>query len=241
MGQTLLIIFNLFILEALLSLDNASVLAIMVKDLPTKDRSHALRYGIIGAFVLRGASLFFVAFLVKIIWLKLLGGAYLLYLFAGHFTPKNDTLEEPVSAKDSKIYKFASRLGISRLWSTIILIEIMDMAFSADNIFASVAITTNITLIFIGVFMGIIAMRFVAQYFAYLMAKFPSLETSAYVVIGLLGIKMIATGMVRVIPEYDTLNEIVGSRTFDLSFSGLMLLVFFMPLFRSRKKVSHAV
>ena len=43
----LLIILNLIILECLLSIDNAAVLATMVLDLPEKQRGKALKYGII--------------------------------------------------------------------------------------------------------------------------------------------------------------------------------------------------
>lgn len=236
----LLIIFNLLILESLLSVDNAAVLAIMVKDLPAKDQPHALRYGILGAFAFRGLSLFIASWLIKILWLKIVGGVYLLYLVYGHFTPKNDTLEEGVAAKDSKIYKFAMRLGLNRLWATVLLVEIMDMAFSIDNIFASVAMTSNITLILIGVFIGIVSMRYVAQWFTVLIGKHPSLETSAFVVIALLGLKLILSGIVDYQSE-SALRTFISSRTFDFSFSGAMMLIFFIPLFRRGKPLSHAI
>lgn len=55
-------------------------------------------------------------------------------------------------------------------------VEIMDLAFSLDNVFAAVAFTPNILLICIGVFIGILAMRFVAQRFIKLMEKYFSLN-----------------------------------------------------------------
>lgn len=241
MLPSLLIIFNLFVLEILLSIDNASVLAIMVKDLPNRDRNHALRYGILGAFVFRGASLFLISWLIKILWLKIVGGAYLLYLVYGHFTTANDTIEEPSEAKDSKIYKFGSRLGLNRLWATVLLVELMDMAFSIDNIFASVAMTSNFVLILIGVFIGIIAMRFVAQWFAGLITRYPSLERSAFIVIALLGLKLICVGCIDFFPQYDVMTAFVHSHIFDFSFSGIMLFIFFIPLFSKNKTLSHAL
>jgi predicted tellurium resistance membrane protein TerC len=48
----------------------------------------------------------------------------------------------------------------------------MDMAFSIDNVFAAVAFTPNIILVCIGVFIGILAMRFIAQWFVKLMEKY---------------------------------------------------------------------
>jgi len=62
----LLIILNLIVIESLLSVDNAAVLATMVMDLPKDQRKRALKYGIIGAYVFRGICLFLAAWLVKI-------------------------------------------------------------------------------------------------------------------------------------------------------------------------------
>ncbi len=48
---SLIIIGNLVLIESLLSIDNAAVLATMVLDLPENQRSKALKYGIIVAYV----------------------------------------------------------------------------------------------------------------------------------------------------------------------------------------------
>ena len=53
------IVFNLILLETLLSVDNAAVIATMVMDLPESQRPRALRYGILGAYVFRGLALIF--------------------------------------------------------------------------------------------------------------------------------------------------------------------------------------
>jgi len=55
---SLLVIGNLIVIESLLSVDNAAVLATMVMDLPVKQRAAALKYGIIGAYLFRGLCLF---------------------------------------------------------------------------------------------------------------------------------------------------------------------------------------
>src|SRR5690349_5394010 len=79
------VIANLIIIESLLSVDNAAVLATMVLDLPKDQRPKALRYGIIGAYVFRGLSLLFAAVLISIWWFKPLGGLYLLVLAVRYF------------------------------------------------------------------------------------------------------------------------------------------------------------
>lgn len=72
----------------------------------------------------------------------------------------------------------------------MVLVEVMDLAFSIDNVLAAAAYTDNIYLICIGVFIGILAMRFVAQSFVRLIERFPFLEACAFIVIAILGIKL---------------------------------------------------
>ncbi len=66
----LLIVLNLILIESLLSVDNAAVLATLVMDLPEKDRKKALRIGLILAYIFRGTALIFASILIKINWLK---------------------------------------------------------------------------------------------------------------------------------------------------------------------------
>lgn len=46
--NSVFVVLSIMLLECLLSVDNAAVLATMVLDLPEKQRKKALRYGIIG-------------------------------------------------------------------------------------------------------------------------------------------------------------------------------------------------
>ena len=80
----LLTVGTLALLEGILSVDNALVLAILVKDLPAKTRNKALTYGIVGAFVFRFIALLFAAKLMGWMIFKLLGGGYLIYLAMKH-------------------------------------------------------------------------------------------------------------------------------------------------------------
>jgi YkoY family integral membrane protein len=240
--STILIILNLIILESLLSIDNAAVLAVMVKDLPGKQKQRALRYGLIGAYVFRGICLFVATWLVKVIWLKIAGGAYLVYLAVGHFTPKKDTLEETAkTGNNSKIFRWAQKnFKLSAFWATVILVEMMDLAFSIDNVFAAVALSDNFWIIMAGVAIGILAMRFVAGKFVVLMDKYPSLGTSAYTVIALLGLKLVLSGVLHYVSGYDSIRGALDSHEFDLWFSGSMMLIFFLPLLGRKKTTPNA-
>ncbi len=191
----LMVVLNLILIESLLSVDNAAVLATMVLDLPKDQRKKALKYGIIGAYVFRGICLVFAALLIKIWWFKPLGGIYLLGLAIKHFFFRKKktnemTVQEEIEEKH-RSWLYRKTLGaFGPFWATVILVEIMDLAFSIDNVIAANAYTKNIILIWLGVFIGILAMRFVAQGFVKLMEKYPFLDTCAYLVIGILGLKL---------------------------------------------------
>ncbi|HTN46299.1 MAG TPA: TerC family protein [Flavipsychrobacter sp.] len=195
---SLLVVLNLVLIESLLSVDNAAVLATMVLDLPKDQRKKALKYGIIGAYVFRGICLLFASLLIKIWWFKPLGGIYLLGLAIKHFfftdrKKKHLNVHEEIEAKEQS-WLYRKTLGLfGTFWSTVILVEVMDLAFSIDNVIAANAYTKNIILIWLGVFIGILAMRFVAQGFVRLMEKYPFLDTCAYLVIGILGFKLTAS------------------------------------------------
>ncbi|MES2732454.1 MAG: DUF475 domain-containing protein [Bacteroidota bacterium] len=230
---TLFILLNLIVIESLLSVDNAAVLATMVMDLPKEERKKALRYGIIGAYVFRGICLLTAAYLVQIWWLKPLGGLYLLYLaydyFKGRATPEHD--DDYIDKKGNWLYKMTVG-SLGNFWATVALVEIMDLAFSIDNVFAVVAFTDNIYLIFTGVFIGILAMRFVAQGFVRLMEKYTFLGTIAFLVIGILGIKLTLSLYVHFYPHAE-FSKILESETTDLYFSILTVALFIIPVLTS--------
>jgi YkoY family integral membrane protein len=227
----LLVVFNLIIIESLLSVDNAAVLATMVMDLPPAQRRRALRYGIIGAYVFRGLCLIFAAWLVTIWWLKPVGGLYLLYLtysyFKGKSTP-DDPSDDYVDKKSNWLYR-ATLGSLGQFWATVALVELMDLAFSIDNVFAAVAFTDRIQLIVLGVFIGILAMRFVAQGFVQLLERFPFLETIAFLVIGILGLKLSMSGITHFYPD-SLLARLTEGEVADLYTSLLTVALFVLPI-----------
>lgn len=199
------IVLNLILIESLLSVDNAAVLATMVLDLPKDQRRKALRYGIIGAYIFRGICLLFASLLIQIWWFKPLGGVYLLVLALRHFLKRkpaehhHDAHEEIEQTHRTWLYR--KTLGaFGPFWATVIIVELMDLAFSIDNVIAANAYTKNILLIWTGVFIGILAMRFVAQGFVKLIERYPFLNTCAYLVILLLGVKLTVAGFTHFNP-----------------------------------------
>jgi len=212
-----LIFLNIMILEIVLSIDNAAVLAAMVKELPKDQQKKALTYGIAGAYVFRGLALLFASVLIKLVWLKVAGGLYLMYLA---YNALSTNVEQGGESKMSIKIPF-----LSALWSTIVAIEMMDLVFSIDNVFAAVAFTPNLWLICGGVFVGILAMRFATTKFVKVLEKNPILERVAYWVIGALGLKLVSSYWL-----HDLNTEAI-----DAVFSILTLLAFVVPLIIKKK------
>jgi YkoY family integral membrane protein len=232
-GASLAIIGNLIIIESLLSVDNAAVLATMVMDLPEEQRDKALKYGIWGAYFFRGLAMIFAAFLIQIWWLKPLGGLYLLYLVYDYWKGKQTetTEDDLIDKKSNWLYK-ATVGSLGSFWATVCLVELMDMAFSIDNVFAAVAFTPNIILVCIGVFIGILAMRFIAQWFVKLMQKYSFLETAAFVVIAVLGLKLTVSVYEHYYPKAE-LSKFLSSHTADIAVSVLTVSIFAIPIITS--------
>ena len=232
-GTSLAIIGNLIIIESLLSVDNAAVLATMVMDLPKEERDKALKYGIFGAYFFRGLAMIFAAVLIKIWWLKPLGGLYLLYLVYDWYKGKQTESKEDDLIDKNANWLYKMTVGsLGNFWATVCLVELMDMAFSIDNVFAAVAFTPNIILVCVGVFIGILAMRFIAQWFVKLMEKYNFLETAAFIVIGILGLKLLLSLFEHFYPSHKV-SLFLGSHIADIGVSVLTVAIFFIPILTS--------
>lgn len=239
----LMVIFILILIEGVLSVDNAAVLATMVMGLPEDQRSKALKYGILGAYAFRGLCLILAAWLITIWWLEPLGGLYLIYLAWQHFTKKESIEEAAGEIKTEKNWFYRHTIGrLGQFWATVAAVEIMDLAFSIDNVLAAVAYVKNfpmpskLILVCTGVFLGILAMRFAAQGFVKLMHRYPFLETCAFVVIAILGIKLVLSVPRHFLPIGNPVHDLLANHYFDLGTSVLTLLIFIVPVIIHRLK-----
>lgn len=176
------VIISLIIIEGLLSVDNALAIAAMASHLPGNQKQLALKLGIIGAYVFRGIALFCAGAIIANPWLKIVGAAYLIYLMSQHFAEK--AAEEETEAEGGEGAVHAAGRG---LVATIVAIEIMDLSLSVDNVVAAVALSDKLWVVCTGVFIGILALRFVAGLCIKLIERFPILESTSFVLIGYVG------------------------------------------------------
>lgn len=182
----------LIFIEWVLSSDNAIVLATFASKLKKELQKKALFIGLISAFFFRAIAIFFVAYLIQFMWLQVLGGIYLLYLAIRHFFPVK--IEEEKTSPPS-------------FWKTVFLIEFTDLIFAFDSIFAGVAFIMGsfanstylhkLWIVYVGVFIGIIGVRFAAQFFMKMLFIFSRLLFSAHMIIGGLGAHLILNAFLR--------------------------------------------
>ena len=218
MGQTfevydLALIALLVVLEGALSVDNALVLGLLAKRLPKHQQQKALTYGLIGAFAFRFIAIAAATFLLKWTIFKLLGGAYLLWVAVKHFCFEGHDDAEKKSVRigpdghpvlDDVTPDATSPKRYPRFWPTVFVIELTDIAFAVDSIVAAIGVVGNpplehppeaahpkLWVVIIGGFIGVVLMRFAAVLFIKLLDNFPRFELAAYLLVTLIGAKLL--------------------------------------------------
>ena len=92
-----------------------------------------------------------------------------------------------------------------RFWPTVAVIELTDIAFAVDSILAAIALVGSppkghpsdalhpkLWVVITGGLLGVILMRFAAVIFIRLLERFPRFETSAYLLVLVIGGKLLA-------------------------------------------------
>jgi YkoY family integral membrane protein len=172
------IIVSLFIIEVLLSVDNALVNATLAESLPEKQRAKAIRLGIILGALFRVGALLLAAIIIQNIWLKVLGGAYLVYLAITH-------LGRPMDEEGKELKPKATYSGV------IAQIALADLVFSIDNVISAVSFSENIYIVMIGVGIGIVSMLFITPILSKLIEKYKGMPAAAYAIVGIIGLALV--------------------------------------------------
>lgn len=184
------IIVSLFIIEVLLSVDNALVNATLAEGLPEEKRIRAIRIGILLGAVFRVCALFLVAIIIENIWLKLAGGAYLIYLAIAHLGKRVD--EEGKTVRATK----------DTFRAVIVQIALADIVFSIDNVISAVSFSDNIYIVMLGVGIGVVSMLYITPILSKLVHAYKGMPQAAYAIVGLIGTALFVETLTHVhIPE----------------------------------------
>lgn len=97
------------------------------------------------------------------------------------------------------------RLGLASFWPTVMVIELTDIAFAVDSILAAIAMVGSkppdvppeafhpkLWVVVLGGIVGLMLMRVAASVFIRLLERFPRFEISAYLLVIVIGLKLLA-------------------------------------------------
>jgi YjbE family integral membrane protein len=199
----------------ILSGDNAVVIALAARSLPAHQQKQAVIWGAAAAVVLRIVLTIVAVELLKLPYLKLLGGVLLLWIAVKLLVPEEDGGDGIKSS--------------SNLWAAIKTILIADLVMSLDNVIAVAAVAKgSIVLLVLGLLISIPLVVFGATMLMKLMETYPVIITVGAALIGYVAGEMLVTDPVVV--EWFRANahwmidfelfSVLG-RKFELSVAGL--------------------
>jgi YkoY family integral membrane protein len=121
--------------------------------------------------------------------------------------PPSEEAEELEVRQRTLIYprRTWTRLWLSQFWWTVLIIELTDIAFAVDSILAALAFVGSpppghpanafhpqLWLVIFGGLIGVGLMRVAASMFIRLLERFPRFETAAYLLVIVIGLKLLA-------------------------------------------------
>lgn len=173
-------ILSIVLIDLVLAGDNAVVIAMAVRMLPKSQRFKGIAFGAGAAVVLRVVLTFFVAQLLQIKFLKLIGGAVILWIAVKLFVEGGGEEGADNEAKN--------------IWQAIKLIVIADITMSTDNVLAVAGASHgNLFLLLFGLALSIPLVVFTSKLFALLMDKYPIIILLGAAVLGRVGGEMMIT------------------------------------------------
>jgi len=199
----------------ILSGDNAVVIALAARSLPAHQQKQAVIWGAAAAVVLRIVLTIVAVELLKLSYLKLIGGALLLWIAVKLLVPEDDGGDGIKSS--------------SNLLAAIKTILIADLVMSLDNVIAVAAVAKgSIVLLVLGLLISIPLVVFGATMLMKLMETYPVIITVGAALIGYVAGEMLVTDPVvvewfRAHAHWMIDVEIfsVFGRKFELSVAGL--------------------
>jgi YkoY family integral membrane protein len=193
--DALLLLPVLIALEMVLSADNAIALAALARGLERLDLEHkALNFGLAVALVLRILLILSATWVIRFWQFELAGACYLLWLVWQYFS----------SSEDEEHHHHGLRF--KSLWQAIPVIAFTDLAFSLDSVTTAIALSENLWIILTGGVIGVIALRFMAEFFIRWLEEYEYLETAGYLTVALIGLrllgKVVLPDLVLLIPDW---------------------------------------
>lgn len=173
-------LLSIVLIDLILAGDNAVVIAMAVRSLPRRQRRKGIIFGAGAAVVLRVILTFFVAQLLQVPYLKIVGGALILWIAVKLFI-------EGMPAENHD--KEATTIG-----QAIRLIVIADITMATDNMLAVAGASHgNLFLLLFGLGLSIPFVVLTSNLLSMLMDKYPVIIYFGAAILGKVGGEMLIT------------------------------------------------
>lgn len=198
-------LFNIILIDLVMSGDNAILIGMATKRLTGTDRSKAIFYWVAWATILRIIFSLGVVWLMQIPWLEFMGAILLLYV-VWKFYREIRAHEHHEEWKE----------WWATFWTAIQTIIIADVAMSLDNVLAVAwASHGNIVNLIIGLIISIVLMVVASGYIAKLLEKYPSIQWVWLFIILFTALDMLEKWFGKALPV-DTIYGIPESSIFTV-------------------------
>jgi tellurite resistance protein TerC len=206
-----------YLIELSLSADNVFVMAVIFSHLriPAQFQHRVLFWGILGALVMRGAMILLgTSLIARYHWILYVFGAFLIYTAIKMLISRDgESLERDESFVLRQLRRIVpitdqmeggrfltrvnARVMITPLAVALVLVETMDLVFALDSIPAAFAITADPFLVFTSNVFAILGLRSLYFVLAGAIERFRYLKQSLSAILGLVGLKMLVSDLVK--------------------------------------------
>lgn len=223
-------IFQIIVIDILLGGDNAVVIALACRNLPKEQRLKGILWGTAGAIALRVILIAFAVALLQVPFLKLVGGALLVWIGVKLLLPGEED-------------EHGNLQGGTTLWSAIKTIIIADLVMSVDNVIAIAGAAQQadpdhqMGLVIFGLVVSIPLIVWGSTLVLRLLERFPIVITLGGALLGWIAGSMMITdiAVVRAIGEPGTALH------YGAGLAGAVLVVLIGKLLGARRKpAAHA-
>lgn len=208
--------------EVLLSTDNMAVLSLLIRNLSADKQRKALFVGILSSFLMRAIGILFIATLIHMYWIQIIGGLYIIFISSRYafFPPKTTT---PTTKQ-------------TPFWKTVVQVEVADVMFALDSVLAAFALASlfypttylihKVWIIFLGAIIGITLVRYSTTFFVKILYRYPYLEKFFFVLLAWIGSKLILDGIMMALwpnsPYEHPLQIVFGAVTVLIILGGIV-------------------
>lgn len=155
-----LAVFQIIMIDIVLSGDNAVVIALACRNLPPEQRRQGILWGVAGAVGLRVVLTMLAALVLNLPWLKLVGGVLLLWIGIKLLVPDDGEGHDISPA--------------GHLWGAVRTIIVADFVMSLDNVIAVAGASHgNLFLLVFGLLVSIPLIIWSSQIILHLMERWP--------------------------------------------------------------------